>query len=97
VIATKGTLESNGLNPGTGSTAGTATDLGYTWIGNNANGNPPTGLPSPGVSGTQWKAGAGAAESGLVNESVKTGDTQMVELSGGTLENGNDNGANWTR
>lgn len=88
-----GTLEGEGPNT-LGTTGGSVKDLGYTWIGNNANGNPPFPPISTGIRGSQWEAGAGAAVS-LSNESVKTADTQVHEAGQGTLENGNDNGANW--
>lgn len=88
-----GTLEGEGPNK-LGTTAGNVKDLGYTWIGNNANGNPPFPPCSPGTAGGQWKAGA-AADSSLANESVKTADTQVHDAGQGTLENGNDQGANW--
>lgn len=73
--------------------AGEMTDLGFTWIGNNAEGNPSTKatLISGGIQGKQWKAGS-FGESGLVNESVKTNDTILYPFDGaGTVMGGGPN------
>lgn len=69
-------------------------NLGYTNIGNNANGNPSASASvfKSGVLGKQWQVGA-MGDSGLRNESEATADTQVMATDGsGTVESGGING-----
>lgn len=77
-----------------GITAYPVRDLGFTSMQDNAstteraaNGQ----LESAGLN----KGALGTRSAGLSNEVIGTNDTIMLDVPGGTLENGNDNFGNW--
>ena len=84
-----GTLESIGPNKA-GITAAPATELNFNSIGS-APSAANDGLDSAGIN----TGALGTRAAGLTNAVIGTNDTTMVDVPGGTLENGNDNGANW--
>ena len=72
------TLEGKGPNK-LGTTSGNCRDLGFTSMTDNATTSPSTSYPK--ASNPGQKLG-----SPLVNEVIKTNDTQMIEVPSGTIE-----------